>query len=31
VVEKVHKSSDGGVLLEVNGLLVGLEDVLSVR
>jgi flagellar basal-body rod modification protein FlgD len=31
MVEKVHKSSDGGVLLEVNGLLVGLEDVLSVR
>lgn len=31
MVEKVHKSSDGDVLLEVNGLLVGLEDVLSVR
>jgi flagellar basal-body rod modification protein FlgD len=31
VVEKVHKGSDGSVLLEVNGLLVGLEDILSVR
>ncbi|MDD5133958.1 MAG: flagellar hook capping FlgD N-terminal domain-containing protein [Phycisphaerae bacterium] len=31
VVEKVHKSSDGEILLEANGVLVGLEDVLSVR
>lgn len=31
VVEKVHKGSDGEILLETNGVLVGIEDVLSVR